>query len=137
MLHAPIALLEESLEQRVKTILHDYIISNYLDFKHTAPDDYQAQFADYLLGSLNKIQRRLGTDNYHLLRASMEHALSLPETDLEAHGEWIRLLLQKYYDPMYDYQLNKKLSRVVFRGSRDELLRWAAHLDSTAQASRA
>lgn len=136
MLEAPIALLEEPLVQRVDTILHDYIYSNYLEFKNTHPHDFEAKFAEYLLSSLGKIRRRLGDENYFLLRASMEQALR-DNDKLEAHREWIRLLLQKYYDPMYEYQIGQKLSRVVFRGNRDELLRWASHLDVRLQAVNA
>lgn len=134
MAEAPLALLEESLEQRIDTILHDYILSNFLDFKRTAPDDYQQLFREYLLSSLAKIRRRLGDEHYTVLRTSMEHALADRE-QLDGHREWVRLLLQRYYDPMYEYQLGKKISRVVFRGNRDELLRWAAHLDAPVQTA--
>lgn len=133
MLEAPIALLEESLEQRVDTILHDYIYSNFLDFKRTDPDNSERLFGEYLLSSLAKIRRRLGDTNHAILQDSMQQALQ-HNGELDAHREWIRLLLQKYYDPMYEYQLQKKLSRVVFRGDREELLRWAAHLDVPMQA---
>ena len=34
------------------------------------------------------------------------------------HIEWIQNLLSWYYDPMYDYQLEKKEARIVFRGDR-------------------
>jgi tRNA 2-selenouridine synthase len=30
--------------------------------------------------------------------------------------------LVNYYDPMYDYQIKKKISRVVFKGNSDEVL---------------
>jgi len=30
---------------------------------------------------------------------------------------------------MYEYQMNKKLNRVVYRGNRDEFLAWASHLN--------
>ncbi len=136
MLEAPIALLEESLEQRADTILSDYILSNYLDFKNTHPHNYQTKFAEYLLSSLGKIRRRLGDENYLVLKSCMEQALR-DDDKLEAHREWIHLLLQKYYDPMYEYQIGKKMSRVVFRGNRDELLRWASHLDVQLQAVNA
>jgi len=137
MLGAPLALLEVSLEERVDTILNDYIISNYNDFKRSFPAQADQLFADYLLQSLGKIRRRLGADNYSELLTSMEYALSVTATDLTAHRDWIRILLQKYYDPMYEYQLGKKSTRVVFRGSRDELMQWAAHLDKPAPALKA
>jgi len=136
MLGAPIALLEEPLEQRADTILRDYILSNYIEFRNLHPLDYQTKFSEYLLSSLGKIRRRLGEENYLMLKSCMEQALCNHD-NLETHREWIHLLLQNYYDPMYEYQIGKKLSRVVFRGNRDELLRWASHLDVTLQAVNA
>ena len=40
----------------------------------------------------------------------------------EHHRQWIMRLLTDYYDPMYDYQLNKKAERIVYRGEHDSLL---------------
>ena len=137
MLAAPIALLEEPIAQRVDTILRDYILSNYEEFKAADPANYPQLFADYLLGSLDKIRRRLGDANYHALRASMESALPLTQIEPGAHREWIMLLLQQYYDPMYAYQLQKKTARIVFRGSRAELLHWAAKQDVAQQLENA
>ncbi|HCK62079.1 MAG TPA: tRNA 2-selenouridine(34) synthase MnmH, partial [Gammaproteobacteria bacterium] len=35
-------------------------------------------------------------------------------------------LLVGYYDPMYDYQIQKKMKRVVFKGNADEVLAYLA-----------
>lgn len=137
MLQSPIAVLEESLEVRVNTILQDYIVSNYHEFVAANAATAQSRFADYLLTSLGKIKRRLGGENHDRLRAIMESALAAGEAGLGAHAEWIEQLLVTYYDPMYEYQLGKKSSRILFRGTREELLRWAAHLDVPAHKQRA
>ena len=42
--------------------------------------------------------------------------------ELSHHKEWIKNLLVGYYDPMYDYQLSKKIDRVVFRGENESIL---------------
>jgi tRNA 2-selenouridine synthase len=39
----------------------------------------------------------------------------------DSHRRWIRQLLSDYYDPMYDYQLEKKLERVRLRGDKNKL----------------
>jgi tRNA 2-selenouridine synthase len=36
----------------------------------------------------------------------------------------VEALLLDYYDPMYNYQIQKKLNRVVFKGSRSEVLEY-------------
>ena len=43
------------------------------------------------------------------------------EGSLEGHKEWVAYLLCEYYDPMYDYQIEKNRSRVLFRGSAREV----------------
>jgi tRNA 2-selenouridine synthase len=35
-------------------------------------------------------------------------------------------LLVGYYDPMYDYQIQKKMDRVVFKGDANEVLSYLA-----------
>jgi tRNA 2-selenouridine synthase len=55
-----------------------------------------------------------------LLDAAFEKQWS--ESDLSLHGEWIGLLLSTYYDPMYDYQLEKRAGEILFSGSRDQVV---------------
>ena len=124
---SPIALIEEDLEFRTQTILNDYIGDNSQRFIEADPERGLEHFYEYLLGSLAKIQRRLGGENYSVMQDLMENALSEQmngEGDA-AHGLWIRKLLTDYYDPMYAYQLAKRQERVVFRGNSSEFLEWA------------
>ena len=37
-----------------------------------------------------------------------------PKRETAAHLVWIRLLLTRYYDPMYRYQLDNKRERIRF-----------------------
>ena len=48
------------------------------------------------------------------------------EGDPGQHRQWIELLLVKYYDPMYEYQMQQRQGRVVARGSREDIIRFAA-----------
>ena len=124
---SPIALIEEDLEFRTQTILNDYIGDNSRQFLEADPEKGLEHFYDYLMGSLAKIQRRLGGENYSALQDLMEDALSaqMNGEGEESHALWIRKLLTDYYDPMYAYQLSKRLDRVVFRGGSSEFLEWA------------
>jgi tRNA 2-selenouridine synthase len=124
---APIAVIEESIETRTATILDDYIKDNYEQFRRADPDHAFEQFSSYLLSSLERIQRRLGGDSYNSVRNKMLQALSLQKQcgDTAAHSLWIGQLLHDYYDPMYAYQLSKKMDRVIFRGPSEAFLNWA------------
>ena len=134
MKSSPIALIEENLEFRTQTILTDYIGDNSQQFLQADPERGFEHFYDYLLGSLAKIKRRLGGENYSALHDLMEDALSAQmngEGD-DAHALWIRKLLTDYYDPMYAYQLAKRQERVVFRGNSSEFLQWARQLSQAS-----
>ena len=40
------------------------------------------------------------------------------------HDGWLVPLLEQYYDPMYTYQLSKKVERIVFRGDYQAVKAW-------------
>jgi tRNA 2-selenouridine synthase len=128
MKQAPIALIQESLEKRADTILNDYIRSNLAEFQRADAEQAFKLFSEYLLNSLDRIQRRLGGDRHVVLSAMMRSALAEQAAtgDTERHREWIGRLLEDYYDPMYRFQLSRRLDRVIFRGSGKEFLEWEA-----------
>ena len=134
---APLAVIEEPRQQRAAVILSDYIQCNFLEYRHHDPDNYWQAFEDYLLQSLGRIRRRLGDALFREVAADMHEALKTQQGqgEMDAHLQWIIKLLTHYYDPMYDYQLQKKLSRVVFRGNSQEFLRWAARLKVRPRSS--
>ena len=55
--------------------------------------------------------------------------------DLVLHRQWIALLLEHYYDPMYEYQLAKREGEVLFRGDRAAVIAWAAGAASVLAAA--
>lgn len=77
---------------------------------------------DYL-ASLNRITKRLGMERYQQLQQLMQAALNKTDlsTSLGIHREWIRLLLESYYDPMYQYQRKKKASQIIYHGRAEEV----------------
>ena len=135
MSESPLALIEESLQQRVDTIHLDYIQSNYLEFREYNPEQADELFAQSLTDSLARIERRLGGENFKIIRKLLNEALDtqLRQGSIDDHRLWIEALLTQYYDPMYDFQLAKKSDRIVFRGSKDELRDWIKPMISTGQ----
>ncbi len=117
---APLVLLETDDETRVQISYQEYVLDMMAAFRAHHNDEAMAlqAFSAYLLGSLQKIHKRLGGVRYANIKAMMQAALD--EQTLtghtEAHLEWVKVVLLDYYDPMYDYQLACKEERVVFRG---------------------
>ena len=119
MSNSPLVVIEVAFEQRVENIFQEYIIDSLAEYQslHGSFIGFQ-NWSSNLLVAVDNIQRRLGGTRYHELKNLMEHAIDqhARQQDKELHREWIMYLLREYYDPMYNYQLNKKSGRIVYRG---------------------
>lgn len=117
MKKAPVVMLEVSFEERVETILSDYVIQLSNEFiDHDAQDGYE-NYANNMLSALIRIKKRLGGAAFDEINQLLDHALKTRNPD--DHRPWIILLLEKYYDPMYSYQLEMKEHRIAFQGDRN------------------
>ncbi|WP_198263840.1 tRNA 2-selenouridine(34) synthase MnmH [sulfur-oxidizing endosymbiont of Gigantopelta aegis] len=124
---ANLVMLEEELPYRINITLKDYVIDLVAYYKnyyaYSSEDAFQV-FADYLQASLERIKKRLGGERYVLILEQMKLALEEQKLSgqVDLHRIWIESLLTQYYDPMYDYQADKKSQRVIFRGSSHQIL---------------
>ena len=122
---APLVLLEASDEERIAITLQEYVTEALAEFQASSGREHGfRQWADYLLGSLDRIRRRLGGDRHAEVRGLMQAAIARHAShgDTEPHRAWIAYLLHEYYDGMYEYQLRNKAARIVFSGERDAVL---------------
>lgn len=124
--HAPVVLMQVADEERVEISHQEYVVNSLAAFTKTLGGDNEGgfvAFSGYLLGSLDKIQRRLGGMRYQQARKMMQMALHQQATSgsMAGHYDWVRFLLLDYYDPMYDYQISKKQGRLAFSGSPAEV----------------
>lgn len=107
----PLVLLEVPLEQRVANIVREYVdepLAHGLD-----AGDLQSRYVD----ALGRIERRLGGQRCRAVRDALHDAFQHGN-----HEAWVEPLLRWYYDPMYDHQLERKRTRVVFRGCAEAAL---------------
>jgi len=126
---APLVILEASLEERV-TITHAEYIDEALA-EHVALYGEEMGFdkwAEYLLGSMDKIRKRLGGVRHQKLRHVLEDAIERQREsgDTEQHRVWIGELLGGYYDPMYDYQIAQNKKQITFAGERQAVVDYLA-----------
>ena len=110
MQQSPLVQLEVDQQHRVEHIFDEYVGSE------TTNEDRAAQYLD----ALKRITRRLGGARSSELQALVADAFDTGSVD--THHAWIKGLLDSYYDPMYDYQLEKKTERIAFRGSADDVI---------------
>lgn len=122
MAQAPLVVVDVGLEERVEHSFKNYILDNLADWQQQQGDAGFKSFSDDLRESLSKVRRRLGGARFTELSGLLEQALDAHSRgNEELHREWIRPLLRDYYDPMYDYQLEQKIQRVVYRGTANEV----------------
>ncbi|GGO77009.1 tRNA 2-selenouridine synthase [Marinobacterium nitratireducens] len=117
---SPIVVLEVPLEERIEHSYRNYILHKLEEWQQrTGEEQGFDAFADDLTQSLYRVRKRLGGVRYRELAAMLARALEAHRGGRpDAHRDWIRLLLQDYYDPMYDYQLGKRAGQILFRGDR-------------------
>ena len=133
MAQSPHIILEYPLEQRVTNIREDYIANSWPLYQQHYQETAKDTFSSFVLDNLARIKKRLGGIRYKKINDSftlaLNHLFATGESDL--FNEGVSLLLVEYYDPMYQYQLQKKQPEVLFRGTEPEILAWVAeHLQT-------
>lgn len=125
---SPRIFLERSVQQRVDIIREDYIEINWPRYQQQFATQAEAEFSRFVLDNLTRIKNRLGGERFQAIHQSFSNALSQLFQNGESQGfdEGIQLLLEQYYDPMYQYQLKKKPVEVIFSGEEAAILEWAA-----------
>ncbi len=130
MQRSPALVLEADMEQRVDIGISDYVVDLLDRVRLLEPGEAGFErFAERHRQSLYRIRRRLGLESYDEAQAMLEAALAAhrDHDDLEGYRPFIRLLLERYYDPMYDYQLSRRQGVVLARGDADVLTGWLQH----------
>ena len=121
MRSSPLVVIEETLEQRLLQLLKEYVINMQAEFFELHKDENAAfdALSDYLIASMQRIRKRLGSERCDNLILKMQRALCLQKEGrgFNAHFDWLQPLLDEYYDPMYRSQLSKLEDSIIFRGS--------------------
>ncbi|MFK8031217.1 MAG: tRNA 2-selenouridine(34) synthase MnmH [Gammaproteobacteria bacterium] len=118
MRSSPLVVVEMPVSDRLERLIQEYVVDMQAEFEAQCADNAFAAFSDYLLKGLERIQKRLGLEQYEITRNVMTQALEHHRKtgDIGQHYDWLDILLKRYYDPLYDYGLNKRKELVCFRG---------------------
>lgn len=134
MQQSPLMVLEETLEERIRIGLKEYVTDNLAEFVAAYGQEQGfGQFVEGLFGSLYRIRRRLGGERYQQLTHMLENAIQQHKTHglIQDYSHLISDLLSNYYDPMYDYQLEQKEGVIMFRGNRQAITEYYLALQSS------
>lgn len=124
MQQSPLILLKETMEERIKITLKEYVTDNLTEFIAVYGEQQGfEQFAEGLSTSLYRIRRRLGGKRYQQLSNILGNAIQQHKIDNTTEGyiPLISSLLSNYYDPMYDYQMKRKKGEIILQGNKKKI----------------
>jgi tRNA 2-selenouridine synthase len=105
--------IEATLEERVTAIYEEYVAVPLE--KGTSMDKLHG----HLRRQLETIRRRLGDERHNQVNQAFESAVLASPLSADsrfAHSVWIRQVLEWYYDPMYEYALERWNRKTAFKG---------------------
>jgi tRNA 2-selenouridine synthase len=132
----PLLILETPTQERIEITFDEYVTEAQKMYRQTGSDDALKEWKEDILGAMKRIERRLGSQRHREVSDIFENAFDeqIRNGSLDAYREWVAYLLKEYYDPMYDYQIQKRAEQVTFRGCAEEVL---AHIEITTAAQPA
>ena len=124
---APLVVVEQTVDERVDVVLDDYIVDLGRRLRDLYGQEGALRHAARMQEDLARIRKRLGGERHQRVSAMMAEAFAeqAASGSVAGHRQWIATLLEQYYDPMYEYQLQLREGREVFRGARDAVINWA------------
>lgn len=127
-------LLECELAERLEITFKEYVIDGQVEYGQIyGPEKGVEQWLEFMRSRMHRIRKRLGGERLARVSRLVDdaHRRQQATGDPSAHKNWIELLLTEYYDPMYDYQIEKSGRRILFRGGFEEVREYLAGLEDT------
>jgi tRNA 2-selenouridine synthase len=131
---AALVVLEAPLAERIDTISAEYVDEAQTAYRNLFGDEAgPVRWLAEMEASVDRLVKRLGAARLVRVKQLLNRAWHRQCTGggQRGHRDWIKILLQEYYDPMYDYQIDKKKERVVFRGGLDDVLSYLREREET------
>ena len=118
---APRVILQTPMQERVETTVQEYMIDAQ---KMYDGEDALFEWKEQFQASIDRIRKRLGNEKHKEICTLFSIAFDkqIQDNSFECYDDLVEYLLREYYDPMYDYQIDKIPEQVVFRGSHEEVI---------------
>jgi len=125
-------LLERDLEGRVEAIHNEYVVEAQQEYISIfgQEDALDIWYTD-ISAKIQRIRKRLGGARLKRVMALLSQGVKEQESQgiTGCHREWLELLICDYYDPMYDYQIQKSGRKIKFKGDFEEVLQYLSSLE--------
>lgn len=116
--NATLVLLHTPLDERVEITYDEYVSKALQEYEMAFNEDGRDKWFENTNAGLDRVKKRLGSERYFKIKALLSQSFKGPD---ESHKEWIKILLEEYYDPMYNYQIQKSPLPIIFEGNKDEV----------------
>lgn len=131
-INAPLVILETKMQERVDITLDEYVVQAQEAYVKAGYSPALDEWSLSIQNAMSRIIRRLGNEKHTKVSAIFESALYEQKRSgsYDGYREWVKFLLEEYYDPMYDYQIQKRSHMVSFRGDAQEIQNYIEKLSS-------
>jgi len=118
-----LVILERPMDERIEITMNEYVLDAQKTYESAGYDNALQAWQLSIKSAMERIKRRLGDQRHREVLAIFEEALGEQKRSgsYEKYRDWVEYLLREYYDPMYDYQIQKRSHLVAFRGNASEV----------------
>lgn len=122
-----LVIVDVPFEERCSHILDEYVTKSQKNYvARFGMEQGLELWLEYILSSMEKAKRKLGGQRYSdfvsLAQNAFDHQHGLEQN--EGHLLWIQAFLKDYYDPMYAYQLEQNQQKIIFQGSKADVIEY-------------
>lgn len=123
--NSKVIMLDCSMEERINNILVDYVINAQKNYINGCEDSSIGlhKWYDDIKSSIERVKMKLGGDRCIKAISELNKAFDYQNLtdDYNKHGNWISILLENYYDPLYKHSITKGNREVIFTGNKSEV----------------
>ncbi|HFQ61739.1 MAG TPA: tRNA 2-selenouridine(34) synthase MnmH [Epsilonproteobacteria bacterium] len=121
-----LVILNTPMQERVEIIFDEYVTQALQKYSLRYGEEGLKEWFEHANDALVRIKKRVGYERYIKMHTTFIDAYDIHQKtgDTSGHKVWIEMLLREYYDPMYDYQIEKGDIPIAFEGNYDEVLEY-------------
>jgi tRNA 2-selenouridine synthase len=122
---ADLVLIDVPFEERVQLTMNEYVIESQSMYIEAFGDEQGLlEWFQYISAGINKIKKKLGAENYSRVMTLLGLAYKdqIESGGYAFHKNWIEIILEKYYDPMYLHSIQTTSKKILHRGNASDVL---------------